>query len=76
MTRNLLKPAAMIPKSRWVITAENCLTGEREVVSLPMERLEAIARCKKHIRDNAMDPCRAFKNLRIEECNNKQLTIW
>lgn len=60
----------------WVITAKNCLTGEREDVSLPMERLEAIARCKEYIRANAMDDSRVFKSLRIKKFNPEQLTLW
>lgn len=54
-------------KDRWVITGENCLTGAREEVSLPMDRLDAIARCKEYIRACAMDDCRAFKSLRIKK---------
>lgn len=63
-------------KSRWVITSENCLTGAREVVSLPMERLEAIAKCKEIIRASAMDEYRAYKSVRIKEYDKRQLTLW
>lgn len=63
-------------ESRWVITAKNCLTGEREDVSLPMEKLEAIARCKEYIRACAMDDCRVFKSLRIKKYDPRQLTLW
>lgn len=61
---------------RWVITAQNCLTGAREVVSLPMERLEAIAAVKEYIRNSAMDNYRAYKSVRIKEYEPKQLTLW
>lgn len=63
-------------KSRWVITAENCLTGEREVVSLPMDRLEAIATAKEYIRNSAMDGYRAYKSVRLKEYDQRQLTLW
>lgn len=63
-------------KSRWVITAENCITGERDVISLPMERLDAIARCKELIRASAMDEYRAYKSVRIKVYDQRQLTLW
>ena len=62
--------------ARWVITAENCLTGVREVVSLPKERLEAIAKCKELIRASAMDQYRAYKSFRLKEYDKRQLTLW
>lgn len=71
-----MKNKVFMIEDRWVITAKNCLTGEREEVSLPMERLEAIARCKEYIRASAMDEGRAFKCLRIKKYDPKQLTIW
>lgn len=63
-------------KSRWVITAENCLTGAREVISLPMERLDAISKCKELIRASAIDSHLAYKTVRIKEYNQRQLTLW
>lgn len=61
--------------NRWVITAENCLTGAREVVSLPMERHEAIARIKELNRTSA-DEFRAYTIFRIREFDGKQLTLF
>lgn len=62
--------------TRWVITAENCLTGEREVVSLPMGYLEAIDAIKKDIERNGYESERAFKDHRLAEWPTKQLVLW
>lgn len=63
-------------KSRWVVTAENCLTGERECVSLPMTRAQAVYTARMYIQRAALDGYRAYKALRIEDYQPKQLTLW
>lgn len=65
-----------ISKSRWVITAENRITGAREVVSLPMELHAAVDKCKEIIRANAMDDCWVYRSVRVQEYEPKQLTLW
>lgn len=61
---------------RWVITAENRITGAREVISLPMELHDATAKCKEIIRANVMDDCWVYKNVRIKEYDKRQLTLF
>lgn len=63
-------------KQLYVITSRNALTGAREVVSLPMERLEAIAAIKKDIELNGYEEERAFNEPRLAEWPEKQLELW
>lgn len=63
-------------KQLYVITSRNALTGAREVVSLPMERLEAIAAIKKDIELNGYEEVRIFNEPRLAEWPTKQLELW
>ena len=60
----------------WVITAENRITGAREVISLPMELHDATAKCKELIRANMMDDYWVYSSVRVQEYKPKQLTLW
>lgn len=62
--------------ARWVITAENRITGAREVISLPMELHDATSKCKDIIRANVMDDCWVYRSVRVQEYKPKQLTLW
>lgn len=62
--------------TRWVITAINPLTGEREVCSLPMTRIEAITAIKRDIEANAGRDDRSFVMARVQEYEPNQLTLW
>lgn len=44
----------------FVITGENSLTGDREVISLPMRKTEATRAIRRHVEHGA-----AYKNLQI-----------
>lgn len=63
-------------KQLYVITSRNALTGAREVVSLPMERTEAMAAIKEYIKVNGYAEDRSFHELRISEWPEKQLKLW
>lgn len=63
-------------KQLYVITSRNALTVAREVVSLPMERNEAIAAIKKDIEQNGYEEVRFFNEPRLAEWPTKQLELW
>ena len=60
----------------WVVTAVNELTGETDVVSLPMTRTKAIAAARRLIEDQAHDEFRCYRLIRIRQKDPQQLTLW
>lgn len=60
---------------KYIITGINQLSGEREAISRPMERSEAMNRLEREIESRKFQRYKAHTRLRIDKVEPVQLTI-
>lgn len=63
----------LVPK--YIITGINQLSGEREAISRPMERSQAISRLEREIQSRKHQRYKAHTRLRLDKVEPVQLTI-